>query len=232
MIVYLATNTVNGKSYVGKTKRELEQRIVEHQKAATKGSTLAFHRALRKHGFASFEWKTLHSVGSHDELDVFERCCIETYGTLGKGGYNMTAGGDGIKDYRHTEDAKRRMSINRSGEKNCNFGKKFSDETKRKLSESHMGNTHTEETKQRLAEARRGKKASEATLQKFYKQVAQLDDEGREIRVFNSVIEAATQLSKTKELVTSARTGISRACRFPSKRALGFKWKYLEEKKV
>jgi hypothetical protein len=50
---------------------------------------------------------------------------------------------------KHTEDARRRMSINSSGEKNPNWGKTFSEETRRKLSEAKKGKklTLTEESK-------------------------------------------------------------------------------------
>jgi len=40
---------------------------------------------------------------------------------------------------KHTEDARRRMSINSSGEKNPMYGKPKSEETRRKLSEAHKG---------------------------------------------------------------------------------------------
>ena len=43
-----------------------------------------------------------------------------------------------------------------SGEKNPNYGKTCSEETKRKLSEANIGKTHSEETKRKLSEALSG----------------------------------------------------------------------------
>ena len=44
-IVYVITNRINGKPYVGQTKRMLEQRFAEHAKA-----DLLFAKAIHKYG--------------------------------------------------------------------------------------------------------------------------------------------------------------------------------------
>jgi hypothetical protein len=46
----------------------------------------------------------------------------------------------GMKGKKHSEETKEEMSKNRSGEKNPNFGKKVSQQTKNKVSESHIKN--------------------------------------------------------------------------------------------
>lgn len=51
---------------------------------------------------------------------------------------------------KHSEDARRRMSINSSGPKNPNWGKTFSEETRKKLSEARKGKCNlTLETRER-----------------------------------------------------------------------------------
>lgn len=63
--------------------------------------------------------------------------------------------------YRHTDEAKKKMSIARKG-RQPTLGHHFSEETKRKMSESGRGNKnslgyhHSEETRQKMSEAKRG----------------------------------------------------------------------------
>jgi len=52
---------------------------------------------------------------------------------------------------KHTEDAKRRMAINSSGPKNPNWGKNFSEETRRKISEAHKGLKHSAESRKKMS---------------------------------------------------------------------------------
>ena len=49
MVVYKITNLVDGKCYVGKTKREIEQRFKEHQNANS-----CIGEAIRKYGAENF----------------------------------------------------------------------------------------------------------------------------------------------------------------------------------
>ena len=56
------------------------------------------------------------------------------------------------------------------GENHPNYGKKLgthSEETKRKMSESHKGRKHSEETKAKISKSNKGKKLSEETKQKL-----------------------------------------------------------------
>lgn len=51
----------------------------------------------------------------------------------------INTGENSMKGKKHTADARRRMSINSSGPKNPNWGKVFSEETRKKLSEARKG---------------------------------------------------------------------------------------------
>ena len=53
-------------------------------------------------------------------------------------------------------ETRRKMSESRSGSKNHNYGKKFSDEHRQKLSEAHKGKTQTDETKQKRSATLKG----------------------------------------------------------------------------
>ena len=97
MIVYLVTNLVNDKKYVGKTIKTLPKRWSVHKAHAKKGSQFYFHKALMKHGFHNFKTEILFEVGDHDDCVNLEKDMIVRYRTRDpKYGYNLTDGGEGI----------------------------------------------------------------------------------------------------------------------------------------
>ena len=64
------------------------------------------------------------------------------------------------KGYKQTEDHKRKAALNRpdiSGEKNPNFGKSVSEETRRKLSLAKKGKKLSEEHKKKISESNKGR---------------------------------------------------------------------------
>ena len=95
MIIYKATNTVNGKVYIGLTTRTLKQRKREHQLSAEHHNSIsAFHYAIRKHGFEAFIWEEIDNAMFHEDLLEKEKYWIDYYDTF-KNGYNPTLGGEG-----------------------------------------------------------------------------------------------------------------------------------------
>ena len=90
MIIYKATNLINGKYYIGKTKNSLESRIKSHKAASTK-KDLVFYRAINKYGFDNFKWEILIECQNLDELNEVEKKYISENGD----GYNIAKGGDG-----------------------------------------------------------------------------------------------------------------------------------------
>lgn len=90
-IIYMATNAINGKSYIGQTVSGLESRKSSHYKDA-KNKNFYFCRALRKYGRSDWSWTILYTVRERD-LNVAEICAIYYYDTY-YNGYNSTEGGD------------------------------------------------------------------------------------------------------------------------------------------
>jgi group I intron endonuclease len=90
--IYCITNLVNGKQYVGQTKKTPEERFKQHLGDA-KAGVPGLHGAIAKHGFVAFTVSLVESV-TDDQLDERERFWIASYGTFG-GGYNLTTGGEG-----------------------------------------------------------------------------------------------------------------------------------------
>ena len=90
--LYLVTNIMNNKTYVGVTRhKNLNRRMSEHAYAAGKNKLNGhFQRALRKHGRAAFKIELIKCFDSRESAFNAE---IE-YIALNKPTYNSTLGGD------------------------------------------------------------------------------------------------------------------------------------------
>lgn len=100
MIIYAITNLVNGKRYIGMTAKTEAWRWWHHMKAFEKGVKTALYDAMRKHGVENFKMGVVASLVpgfTTADLSDVERVVIAQESTLSPNGYNMTAGGDGIR---------------------------------------------------------------------------------------------------------------------------------------
>lgn len=116
-IIYLITNNVNGKRYVGKTKKTANQRFKRHKYSAVEPKTY-LHKALAKYGFENFKIEVLEECTN---LDQRERHWIKTL----KPEYNMTIGGDGgdtSSSPNYVSGMKKRRDM--SGSNNPMYGRK------------------------------------------------------------------------------------------------------------
>ena len=97
-VVYMATCTANGKSYVGQTIQGLDTRRKDHLRSARNAKSFLFAKALSKYGEAAFEWSILWTVTDEELeahpllLDELEEMTISVNNTLMPHGYNMLAG--------------------------------------------------------------------------------------------------------------------------------------------
>ena len=155
MQAYMITNTQNGKSYIGITTRTISRRWYEHCFVPNSCGQL-LGKAINKYGKNAFIIETLASAKTLQDLKELEKQLIDQHKTKVPHGYNLTDGGDGVFGYKFTEEAKKRIG-------DLKRGIKASEETKKKMQESHLGEKnhfygkkHTEEAKRKNAEAHKG----------------------------------------------------------------------------
>lgn len=131
LIIYKVTNVINGKVYIGQTKRDLQLRWREH--CACKKDRL-FNRAIEKYGVKNFTVEQIDVACSQEELNEKETYWIKFFDSANKeNGYNLSLGGEFGS---FNEDVLRRMSESHKGAKNHFYGRKHTSESKKRMSET------------------------------------------------------------------------------------------------
>ena len=182
--VYAHRNLKNGKSYVGMTSRKPNERW-------DSGWGYQRHPKMWK-DIQNSDWNTdwehniLGQFEDKDEALKYEAFLIAMLGTV-KNGYNTSTYGG--TSYKRT------------------------DETKKKLSESHIGKRHSEETKRKISEANKGK------VYAPIKAVLQFSKDGELIAEYSSIHEAERNTGCNNSHISSC-------CKGNRKSTGGYIWKY------
>jgi|SRR5208282_2729712 len=143
MIVYRRTNTKNGKVYIGKTVRTLDERWVSLLAEVKRGSSNPIHNAIRKYGAESFTTDILHEARTYEELSKMETFFIIMHQShKSENGYNLTLGGDGAAP----------------GELNPMWGKTHTDEVKAAQRERRLGTKNSPESNEKRRQSELGEK--------------------------------------------------------------------------
>jgi group I intron endonuclease len=158
--VYLHWNTASEKGYVGQTTRGVDARWREHISHAHSVKMSAYHsrlsRAIRKYGPERFETQILATARTREELDNLERIWVILLQTRAHG-YNICVGGEGSPGFKHTAEAKEKISAARMGNTHC-VGRRISAETRSKIGAGHRGKVVSSETRAKLSIYRTGLK--------------------------------------------------------------------------
>lgn len=176
MIIYLTTNLVNGKKYIGLDTNNDDNYL---------GSGVHIKRAILKYGKENFTKQILETCKNREELSSCEKKWIKEYNAVeSKNFYNVHEGGMGGDTTRYMDETeviewKKNISKGKKGktkgipltDKNKNGiskglktyyenggkapfeGKHRDDETKRKISESNKGKKFTDEHLKNLKSA-------------------------------------------------------------------------------
>jgi group I intron endonuclease len=113
-VVYLATNQINGKRYIGATDKGLTKRRSRHFVNAKKGQQGKFYTAIRKYGPDAFEFKTIRACHDFMEALRYEADAIAEM----KPEYNLTAGGGGVKGLKFSDESRAKMAAAKKGKPN------------------------------------------------------------------------------------------------------------------
>jgi len=95
-IVYVVKCDKTNKMYVGATSNGFSERWKQHERQARSGAQSVLHKAIRKHGSASFELIETLTLKDRREMFDEEKRQIATRQTVAPSGYNLTNGGEGV----------------------------------------------------------------------------------------------------------------------------------------
>lgn len=157
--IYMITNCVNNKVYIGKSIDILNKRWPQHKSSLNNNAHINQHlqNSWNKYGEENFDFSIVLEC-SPDELDQYEIYYIDLHKSyLPEYGYNKTYGGDGAvptdetrlkmsiahKGILGTPESRKKQSFKLSGENNPMFGRK------KELSPVY-GKLKSEETIQKL----------------------------------------------------------------------------------
>ena len=187
-IIYRVTNEINQKKYIGYTKNFRERKNRHKDSALKRNSPFAFHQAIRKYGWNNFKWEIIYESWDDEHcLTVMKPHFIIEYGTFGENGYNMDKGGRkgmlGLKRKPLTENQKNNISVGTKknalkGKDHPMYGTKANEQFLMASKTSMSGKKHSDDTKKKQSESRKkyleeningmfGKKHNEGTKQKM-----------------------------------------------------------------
>jgi group I intron endonuclease len=160
--IYKIKNEITGDFYIGQTV-DIKRRFTDHVGRLRRGihSNRFLQNVFNKYGEKTLSFCVLLFC-EKEELDRYEVGLIEKLSPR----YNLDSGGN--KQKSRSEYVKQRVSEANTGNKYC-VGRVLSEETKRKISESHKGKTRSIESRMKQAASCTGKIHSKETKLKMSK---------------------------------------------------------------
>ena len=130
-IIYKHTNNITNKSYIGKTVEGISRRWNKHLSESKRNEdNFKFPNAIRKYGADCWEHEILYYCANDDDQHLYEveKQLISDWNTY-HNGYNSDGGGNGFRSginhpmygKKHSEETKRKMSTSTSGSNNYRF---------------------------------------------------------------------------------------------------------------
>lgn len=213
--VYLTTNLVNGKQYVG-------QHLHDGFDSNYKGSGTYIKRAFEKYGWDNFDCKVICWCSTQIQLNEAEDNYIKLFDTMVPNGYNLKGGG-GAKG-RYSKETRKKISEalkgKKASEKTCKKlsevfkGHKVSEETRKKISQANKGKRHTKESKQKISEGHKNHP-------KLSRKVLQFTKNGEFVKEWCSIMEIQRVLGYAQQNISACCNGKPH-----HKSAYGFIWRY------
>lgn len=202
--IYVITNDINGKQYVGKTNNTIERRFKEHIRDSRKErcEKRPLYIAMNKYGIEHFHILALEECSAEDSFDR-EMYWIDKLCTYGHNGYNATKGGDSKKYYDYKEIANKYKELHNKHKTALFFG--CSDDTVRVACKECNISTVLDYSEKSKSVAKIDKKTNQI------------------ICIYSSMKEASLENSGTDKNQSS----IARVCSGERNTALGYKWSFI-----
>ena len=201
--IYKITNTINGKIYIGKTERTVEERFSEHLKDSDRRTfeKRPLYSAIRKYGKQAFVVETIEETDFPEEREIY---WIEYYQSF-KYGYNATLGGDGkhYLDYELIIEVFKNVG---SASKTASLVGCSTDSVREVIKRHDLGEYYH--------------------WNHGNKPVNQYSLDGQYIMTYGSTFEAAKGIGKITPTSNGATSHISDVCKGKRKSAYGYIWKF------
>lgn len=219
--VYMHTNKINGKKYIGITCQNPERRW----RNGCGYPTTHFKNAIKKYGWENFIHEILYTDLSKHEACEIEIQLISKFNTTNrKNGYNISTGGEsGTSGMHQSEEAKKKISNACSGHpvsketrqkiSNARIGRFASEETKQKISNAKKGQPLSEETKRKISESMKGKNKDKKLSEEAKRKISEAN-KGRKHseETKRKISESTTIRNKDRKLSEETKRKISKSC--------------------
>lgn len=169
--VYLRTNKINGKQYVGQS-GDFSGRNSDWKVLSTRYANKVLTADREKYGVDNWTSETLAEVETQEEAWELEKLFIKQLNTKYPNGYNFSDGGKDQTGTKHTDETRKHMSEAHIGKPNpksgeARKGQVLSEEWKRKISETLKGRKLSAEHIELLRKINTGRHHSEETKRKI-----------------------------------------------------------------
>lgn len=228
--IYLITNKVNGKRYIGRS-NNISRRFAEHKCKSSIKKNNPLANDLKIYTVNSFDFSIIEIVESETMLDDREIYWIAKL----KPEYNKCIGGKGAKGYSHSQETKEMLKTLGKLQWELKSDKEKQNQISNISKGRPFGYEHTEETKEKLRIANLGKVQSKETIRKRAdklklvaignsngnKKVLSIKD-NKVFKEYESVLSAANELGIHP-------SNISKVLKGKQNTAGGYKWKYKKQ---
>lgn len=236
--IYLITNTINGRHYVGQS-IDIERRFRDHQQSTANPNATDFntplHRAFRKYGLESFTFEVLEVVPNHSELNSAENKYIAKFNSIATGYNQIITSRNGLSKEDLNKKREEKYGVNKDKLYEQLYASTFEEVAKeygvssnaiRKwckdfgIPSSAKAYNNPEKTKRFKDNMKQiGKSGAQ-----FCKRVAMIDvATGEVLREFDSIGSASEFMNTSRSVISKAIYGYENR-----KTALGYRWSLIK----
>lgn len=246
--IYLVTNRITGKQYVGQSQCEdIETRWNQHKKVYKYSLGRLLFNTYKKHGIENFKFELI-CICFDEDCDRYENEYIKKFNTLAPNGYNLKEGGLSSKHNEETRklmseklkqvatpEWRKQISERQKGEKHFRYGKELSSEHRQKIGEKSKSywKNMTDEQYTKICEERKQRFTPDTINEnclvglekgraKLRRKVGKYTLNNEFIEEYSSILEAATKNNLHC-------CGISSVCKQKKgySQSGGFIWKFI-----